>query len=226
MGRVTGEALGQRLVRDEKYAAARKRLAGQCGEVLARIHSIDTARLPRLPELPIRTSIDMYRNIIDDFGEPQPVFELALRWLEANMPPPPEKLALVHGDFRTGNFLADETGMTAVLDWEIAHLGDPMEDLGWFCVPSWRYGAVDKPAGGFGSREELISAYERESGRTIDRDTFRFWEVFGTFRWGVICQMQAFTHLRGINRSVELCAIGRRSTETEVDLLLEIGGEE
>ena len=126
---------------------------------------------------------------------------------------------LVHGDFRTGNYLADESGVTAILDWEGAHLGDPIEDLGWVCVKSWRFGAIDKPAGGFGSREELWAAYERAGGARVDPARAHWWEVFGTVRWGVICLTQAWRHLSGSVKSMELASIGRRAVETEVDLL-------
>ena len=126
---------------------------------------------------------------------------------------------LVHGDYRTGNYLADESGVTAILDWEGAHLGDPIEDLGWLCVKSWRFGAVDKPAGGFGSREELWAAYERAGGIRVDPARAHWWEVFGTVRWGIICHNQAWRHLSGAIKSMELASIGRRAVETEVDLL-------
>jgi aminoglycoside phosphotransferase (APT) family kinase protein len=133
---------------------------------------------------------------------------------------------LVHGDYRTGNYLADESGVTAILDWEGAHLGDPVEDLGWLCVKSWRFGAVDKPAGGFGSREALWAAYERAGGGKVDPARAHWWEVFGTVRWGIICHNQAFRHLSGSIKSMELASIGRRAVETEVDLLqlLKSGG--
>src|SRR6185503_12369798 len=134
-------------------------------------------------------------------------------------PAPTARPRLVHGDFRTGNYLADESGVTAILDWEGAHLGDPIEDLGWVCVKSWRFGSIDKPAGGFGSREDLWSAYRRAGGAEIDRARAHWWEVFGTVRWGVICLTQAWRHLSGSVKSMELASIGRRAVETEVDLL-------
>ena len=126
---------------------------------------------------------------------------------------------LVHGDYRTGNYLADESGVTAILDWEGAHLGDPVEDLGWLCVKSWRFGSVDRPAGGFGSREELWRAYERAGGGAVEPRRAHWWEVFGTVRWGIICHTQAWKHLSGSLKSMEMAAIGRRAVETEVDLL-------
>jgi aminoglycoside phosphotransferase (APT) family kinase protein len=139
------------------------------------------------------------------------------------MPPMPATLGFVHGDFRTGNYLSDENGITAILDWEIAHLGDPLEDLGWLCVKSWRFGAVDKPAGGFGTREELWDAYETAGGAKINREHARWWEILGTARWGVICMTQAWKHLSGAEESMELASIGRRAVETEVDLLELLG---
>ncbi len=125
----------------------------------------------------------------------------------------------MHGDFRTGNFIVGPEGLRAVLDWELAHLGDPVEDLGWFCVKSWRFGNVDRRAGGFGTAEELLAVYADASGRTVDPAHLHFWEVFGTLKWGVICEMQTFSHLNGLVRSVELAALGRRVAEQEWDLL-------
>jgi aminoglycoside phosphotransferase (APT) family kinase protein len=127
-------------------------------------------------------------------------------------------VTLVHGDFRHGNLIIGSEGLRAVLDWELAHLGDPMEDLGWICVNSWRFGEIDKPVGGFGSREELFAGYE-EAGRRVDPDRVKFWEVMGTLRWGVMCcgMMQRFRI--GPDHSMERAMIGRRSSETEIDLL-------
>jgi len=124
----------------------------------------------------------------------------------------------VHGDFRHGNFIIDPDGVRAVLDWELAHIGDPMEDLGWICVNSWRFGEIDKPVGGLGSREELFAGYEA-AGRRVDPARVMFWEVVGTLRWGVICcsMMQRFRS--GPEHSLERAMIGRRSSETEIDLL-------
>ncbi len=127
------------------------------------------------------------------FNWPRPVFELALRWLRERDPGPSDEVTLVHGDFRHGNLIIGPDGLRAVLDWELAHLGDPMEDLGWVCVNSWRFGEIDKPVGGFGSREELFAGYEA-AGRRVDPDRVMFWEVMGTLRWGVMCcgMMQRF----------------------------------
>jgi hypothetical protein len=146
------------------------------------------------------------------------VFELALDWLGAH-PPPEREPVLVHGDFRLGNLIVGPDGLRAVLDWELTHLGNPAEDLGWLCVKAWRFGAAP-PAAGLGSREELLAAYRAAGGADISPGELRWWEVLGTLRWGVICLTQAWAHLSGAHRSVELAAIGRRVCEQEWDLLL------
>ena len=219
MRRVGGIAIARKLLRDPPYEAARGKIAGQLGEILARIHATDPATLPPLPRREAADHIAELRRSLDALGQPQPVFELALTWLDRRKPAPLERPVLVHGDYRTGNYLVDETGVTTILDWELAHLGDPVEDLGWLCVKSWRFGAIDKPAGGFGSREELWAAYDRAGGGTVDPVRAHWWEVFGTAHWGIICLNQAWKHLSGSIKSMEHASIGRRAVETEVDLL-------
>jgi hypothetical protein len=118
-----------------------------------------------------------------------------------------------------GNLLVGSEGVAAVLDWELTHIGDPVEDLGWVCVPAWRFGRPDRPAAGLGSREALLAAYERHSGVRVEPRALEWWELFGTLRWGVICVIQAFTHLSGAARSLEHAVIGRRACEVEWDLL-------
>jgi aminoglycoside phosphotransferase (APT) family kinase protein len=219
MDRVDGETIPRRILRDDLYAGARPLLAAQCGEIAARIHATDPATLPELPVQSATFQIAQYRESLDTFGEPHPAFELGLRWLADNAPPEPATTALVHGDFRNGNLVVGPDGVRAVLDWELAHLGDPAEDLGWLCVKSWRFGIVDKLVGGFGAVPELLDAYARTGGRRIDEPTLRWWVALGTLKWGVICIGQAFTHLTGVVRSVELATLGRRVAEMEWDLL-------
>jgi aminoglycoside phosphotransferase (APT) family kinase protein len=219
MRRIGGIAIARKLLRDAPYETARGRIASQLGEILARIHATDPATLPALPRREAADHIAELRRSLDALGQPQPVFELALTWLDRRKPAPLDQPVLVHGDYRTGNYLVDEAGVTTILDWELAHLGDPVEDLGWLCVKSWRFGAIDKPAGGFGSREELWSAYERAGGGKVDPVRAHWWEVFGTAHWGIICLNQAWKHLSGSIRSMEHASIGRRAVETEVDLL-------
>jgi aminoglycoside phosphotransferase (APT) family kinase protein len=219
MRRIGGTAIARKLLRDPPYTDARQKIAGQLGEILARIHAVDISTLPPLAHREAADHVESLRGLLDTLGHPQPVFELALSWLDRRKPARAAAPVLVHGDYRTGNYLADESGVTAILDWEGAHLGDPVEDLGWLCVKSWRFGSVDKPAGGFGSREELWAAYERGGGGRVEPVRAHWWEVFGTVRWGIICHTQAWKHLSGAQKSMELASIGRRAVETEVDLL-------
>lgn len=226
MRRLAGETIPRKLLRDDAFAAARARLGDDCAAALARIHHVPRQALPALPELSAAQQLEVLEALHRSFGQPVPTFELALRWLRERLPRQPEESALVHGDFRNGNLLVDADGLVAVLDWELAHLGDPMEDLGWLCTPAWRFGGPGE-AGGFATGEQLRTAYQQASGRAVDPAALRFWQAFGSLKWGVICQAQAFTHLRGSRPSVELATIGRRVTETELDLLLLIDdGEE
>src|SRR5260221_2016406 len=191
MQRLGGTAIARKLLRDVPYEKARGRVAGQLGEILARIHAVDPTTLPPLERREAADQVAILYRSLDHLGAPQPVFELALAWLDRRRPAPLERPLLVHGDYRTGNYLVDEEGVSAILDWELAHLGDPMEDLGWLCVKSWRFGAVDKPAGGFGSREDLWRAYERAGGGRVERGRAPWGEGFGTGRWGLSCVNQA-----------------------------------
>jgi aminoglycoside phosphotransferase (APT) family kinase protein len=218
MERLEGETIARRILRDDAFAAVRPKLARQCGEILARIHAIPPERLPKLPFADAAAQLTSYRAVFDSFGRPHPVFELAFRWLADHLPEP-APAAFVHGDFRNGNLLiAQGEGVRGVLDWEIAHVGDPMEDLGWICVNSWRFGAA-LPVGGFGTREDLFAGYEAAGGRKVDPHRVHLWEILGTLKWGIMCMMQYSVFERGIDRSVERGAIGRRSSETEIDLL-------
>jgi len=215
---VEGETLGGRIARGEALAAARPGLARQCGEILARIHTLDPAAFPGLRRATPAELVDQYETTYRAADWPRPVFELALRWLRAHCPPPPAHPRLVHGDFRNGNLMIGPEGVRAVLDWEIAHVADPMEDLGWICVNSWRFGVADKPVGGFGQREDLWAGYEAAGGAPVDRDRALFWEVFGSLRWGVMCASMTAS-FRGPDPSVERAVIARRTSETEVDLM-------
>ena len=218
MERIDGETLGRKIVHAPDLASARLLLAHQCGVALARIHHIARAKLPRLREAVAQTQLEHYRSQHRRHGTTRPVFELAFRWLADNAPATPVQPALVHGDFRNGNLIVDASGLRAVLDWELAHLGDGMEDLGWICVNSWRFGAHDLPVGGFGTREALFAGYEEAGGR-VDVASVHYWQVFGTLKWGVICEGMAHAYLGGTERNLEKAAIGRRASETEIDLL-------
>jgi aminoglycoside phosphotransferase (APT) family kinase protein len=218
MQRVEGETIARKILRDEKFASARPLLARQLGKVAAGIHSLPASKLPKLRRMTAAKEIAELERDYRSFDWPRPVFELALRWLRDRDPGPSQQVTLVHGDFRHGNLVIGPDGLRAVLDWELAHTGDPMEDLGWICVNSWRFGEIDKPVGGFGTREELFAGYQA-AGRRVDAERVKFWEVMGTLRWGVMCcgMMQRFRI--GPEHSIERAMIGRRSSETEIDLL-------
>lgn len=212
---VAGEASPARFLGDEP---TRRALASDVGPVLAAIHQVPLAALPRLPIVSTEARVRELRDAYDGFGSHRPVFEVAFRALLENLPPerPP---TLVHGDFRTGNLLVGPEGIRAVLDWELAHVGSPIEDLGWLCVAAWRFGRLGDRAGGFASIEALRAGYVGAGGPAFDEAELRFWEVYGTLRWGVICLYQVFAHLRGAIPSIERAAIGRRVSEVELDLL-------
>lgn len=210
MERVAGETIARRILRDDEYAMARPVLAEQLGRFLAGLHAIDPAEVPGLLET---DPLESYRASYGLVGEVSPTFEAALRWLDANRPAPSGHV-VVHGDLRLGNVIVDAHGLAAAIDWELVHLGDPLEDLGWLCTKAWRFGSP-LPAAGVGTIDQLLDGY----GRSVDRDAFHWWLVLSTLKWGIGCMGQASVHLTGAVRSVELAAIGRRVAEQEWDLL-------
>ena len=227
--RIDGETLPRRLLREDVYADARRAMPAQLGRALAAIHaiSLDTpgiAGVPAPPDgaVPAAYEVQRYEQIFRMIApEPHPAFELAFRFLNQHAVARAAGAArrcLTHGDYRIGNMLFGPEGLRVVLDWELAHIGDPMEDMGFICVRSWRFGGP-KPVGGIGDREEFFAAYETAGGGAVDAERVRFWEVFGNLRWGVICLTQAHVYLDGHSNSVELAAIGRRTAETEWELL-------
>ncbi len=214
-----GEALGARIARAPQYAQLREHLAYDCGRVLAQIHSIDTSaanlrqRLGYMePEAFVQQMWERYKL----YNTPQPMIDYAARWLLEHLPRSSRR-TLVHNDFRNGNIMVDEARIVAVLDWEVAHIGDPMRDLGWICTNSWRFGVTEKPVGGFGDYADLFRGYEDESGIAVDPEHVRFWEVFGSYWWSVGCLGMAEHYRSGPDQSVERPAIGRRSSECQID---------
>jgi aminoglycoside phosphotransferase (APT) family kinase protein len=215
---VEGETLGKRIVADPRLAGAREQLPLQCADALARIHGLDAAQFAWLPLRSAENQIAELAQIHRRFGEALPVFELALAWLSAHRPAEPEA-CVVHGDFRNGNLLVNEQGLAGVLDWELAHRGDPHEDLGWLCMRSWRFGRDDLAAGGFAKRADFYAAYEKTSGLKVNAGAVRFWETLGALKWGVICQWFAQRRLQGTVQGLEPAVIGRRVSEVELQLL-------
>ncbi|HEY6479994.1 MAG TPA: phosphotransferase family protein, partial [Streptosporangiaceae bacterium] len=203
MRRVPGETIARRILRDDSYRRAREVLASQLGTFAAGLHA-----LPVPAGLPVTDPVGDLHATYASFGQPSEVFERAFAALAAS-PPPARGPGIVHGDLRLGNLIVGPESLRAVLDWELVHAGNPAEDLGWLCVRAWRFGA-GPAAAGVGTREELLAAYREAGGADISLGELRWWEILGTLRWGVICMTQAWAHLSGAHRSVELAAIGRR----------------
>jgi len=214
---VEGETIARKILRDDEFANARPVLASQIGRAMAQIHRIDHTTIEGLDG---EDQVAKYVQLMDESGRSHPAFEIAFRWLEAHRPAPRE-WCLVHGDFRLGNVIVGGDGLRAVLDWELAHIGNPAEDLGWVCVRAWRFGG-GRPVAGVGDYASLLDAYEAESGVRIDEQELRWWELLGTVKWGLMCISQASYHLNGVVRSHELAAIGRRVCENEYDALMAI----
>lgn len=215
---LAGETIPRRILRDESFASARSLFAAQTARALARIHSVDFGRLGALPETdPLADPL----TLLDATNSVRPVLEIAARWLSLR-PCPSFGRTVVHGDFRLGNLLVDARGLQGVLDWELAHVGDPVEDIGWLTAPAWRFGGRGE-VGGMGELDDFLLAYNTESGRSIDAASVRWWQAFAALKWAAICALQAASHLSGAVVSVELAAIGRRVCECEWDLLSLMG---
>nr|WP_233343092.1 phosphotransferase family protein [Hyphomonas sp. Mor2] len=219
MSLVQGETIARPILRNEEFANARGNLAGQCGSALADIHKIPLDTAPReLQSSDGLAQIAQYEEIYCSFEAPRPVFELALQWLKGHAPAAMGPV-LVHGDFRLGNLMIDETGLVAVLDWELAHVGDPREDIAWLCVNSWRFGQTENRVGGFGHLDDLLDAYNEKAGTEIVPRDIDWWEMLGSLKWGIMCMIMYEAFRSGADASVERAAIGRRVSETEIDLI-------
>jgi aminoglycoside phosphotransferase (APT) family kinase protein len=185
---------------------------------LARIHQMPVDGLA-VPVMDTAAALADLKARFTGYGGDRPILALAVRWLEDNLPDPVAPV-LVHGDFRMGNLMVNKDGLAAVLDWEIAHLGDAHEDLAYGCMTVWRFGHIDKPAFGVADLKPYFAAYEAESGRAVDQARFRFWLVYRTFWWALGCMQMADIWRTGADRSLERAVIGRRTSENELDLLL------
>lgn len=191
MGRLPGATDARTLVTSPEFAEVRPLITRQKAEILARIHSVDTATIKSLEQPPSREQsasheIARWEKVLrDDTLEPQPVLELAFHWLKRHVPPPPPRLSIVHADYRTGNFLYGASGITGILDWEMAHAGDPVEDVGWVVIKSWRWAGDDR-VGGLCSRDEFVRLYEDAGGAKVEPGTLKFWEVFANVKFATL----------------------------------------
>jgi aminoglycoside phosphotransferase (APT) family kinase protein len=221
---VDGESIPRRVLRLVHEHGVGERVVEQIGDALARLHSVDPASAPDvLPRptgtTPIAAALTTVNTLLDALLDPSPVFSYGVRWLERNAPPEPDRMTVVHTDVRTGNIIVGEDGLRAVLDWETARIGDPMEDLAWPCQRMWRFREDAHQVGGLGSIATLRQAYEAGGG-TWEDDRFQWWRVLGTLRWGVSLAGQARAHLDGSFPSIVMAASGRRVPELEYDTLL------
>jgi aminoglycoside phosphotransferase (APT) family kinase protein len=227
MRRVKGIAQGRRLLRSLEGEAG-EALAKRLGAELAKLHRITPATAPQTLAFLPKAGADLianraahYRKSLDALPEPQPVLEWAINRME-DLAPPIETIALCHRDFRTGNYMAEDGALTAILDFEFSGWSDPYEDLGWFCARCWRFGAVDREAGGIGTREAFTAGYEEGSGRPVDDARLRYWEAVAPIRWAIIALQQGERHASGQEPSLDLALTGLRAIECDYDLLAEL----
>ena len=227
MTRAPGSASPRKLVRADFTEDQRRHIVRRLGAELARLHmvrppqeSLAFLALPD-PDNPALSRVALYRRYLKEIGDPHPVLEWALNWLEDHAPEPGPTV-LCHCDFRTGNYMMDGAELTAVLDWEFAAWSDPCEDLGWLCCRSWRFGTDDREVGGVGAKQDLLDGYREASGTGLDPAVVSYWEVMALVRWAMIALQQARRHMSGEQRSLELALTGRMVAEMESDLLNQI----
>ncbi|MEO9600784.1 phosphotransferase family protein [Parasphingorhabdus sp.] len=220
MTKAEGETLPHKILGNPEFAEAESKLTENCAQELAAIHKIPVDALPSsLEYFSPAELIQLQKDKYDEIGGQIPIYEYAFHWLNQNAPDAADKY-LVHGDFRMGNLMIDHQGLSAVLDWELVRIGDPVQDLAYLCTPSWRFGHYEKLAGGFDSAEAFLTAYAKASGSDVDPDRFRFWLVYSTLWWGVACMVMGQIWRSHGDRSLERTVIGRRVSEVEVDLAL------
>ena len=228
MERVDGcEVSAQKLLYEPRFVAVHDRIARSFVDVVAQIHALDWRSLGLECLVPPAdaaacgmTEIERWEAVVDrDSLEPQPLLRAAFRWLRHHLPPPAQRIVLVHADYRTGNFLFDESGeIKAFLDWEMAHLGDPLEDIAWACIRPWRW-AGDERIGGLMPREEFYRLYEGASGLTVHRESVRFWEVLGNVKLAAIFLTGARSFCDGRTRSIMMALLGRNINRLELEIM-------
>ncbi len=219
---VEGETIPRRVLRTVAEMDGGGELTRSCGRALARLHAMDPDSVPvaeePLPEFTAENYLDHLTERLDDLPEPHPVLRFAIDRLGRRFPSDPPAPVVVHGDFRTGNLIVADTTLAAALDWELVHVGDPMEDLAWLCLRTWRFGADEREVGGFGSLDDLRDAYVEAGGRWRS-DAFDWWTIARTIWWGIGLAGQAAAFCDGRSDSLVHAASGRRVVELEYDLL-------
>jgi aminoglycoside phosphotransferase (APT) family kinase protein len=214
MERLDGETIGRRIVQREELAAARERLPVQMADELAKIHAIPSSSVPFLHGARLERMVDE----LDEVGEPHPAIELGLWWLRENRPPARDPV-VVHGDYRIGNLVVREDGLAGVLDWEFAHIDDPVRDLAFALVRAWRFGVPEKRLGGVGPVEPYLERYNELTGFGVTAGELDYWELAGNVGWAIGCLTQMQRHLSGRDRSIELATLGRLGAEVEYEIV-------
>lgn len=228
MERIDGcETSPQKIVMDPRFYQVRSQIAQDFVDILARIHHLDWRALgleflgvPPDPSACGIMEIEKWEQVVaKDTLEPQPVLRGAFRWMRRHLPPPAQKIVLVHADYRTGNFLCDYQGrIRGILDWEMVHLGDPMEDVAWACIRPWRW-AGDERIGGLVDRREYYRMYEEASGLKVDEEAVRFWEVLGNVKLAAIFITGARSFCDGRTRSIMMALLGRNIGRLELEII-------
>ncbi|HTX47914.1 MAG TPA: phosphotransferase family protein [Caulobacteraceae bacterium] len=226
MARVDGGATASPFSPDP-YAPHAAELGRDFFATLGRIAAADPATLPiadvaetPAPDACWRRELDYWADVIDaDEQHPQPIVRAAIRRLRAHPPPPAQKLAVVHGDYRSGNFLHDGAGrIVAVLDWEMAHIGDPLEDLAWALDPLWRHGETERVAGML-PKADAIAVWEDASGLKVDPEAFRWWELFASVKGQAIWISSAKEYRDGGFSEPVLCFSGWVTARRQDEIL-------
>lgn len=218
-----GEAQARRLTRDPALPTWGPVVARELGEELAKIHMIRASHtglgfLPQAITSPAKAEVSRLRAALDRAGEARPALEYVLNWLESN-DPGSEEVTLVHGDFRTGNYLVADGHLAAILDWEFAHWGDPLEDLGWFCAKCWRFANPELEAGGIARRAALLEGYGSIAENRIDETGLLYWEILAAAKWAAIAVLQGDRYRLGGEPSIELALTGLMASELELEAL-------
>ena len=225
MNFLDGAPLPHRILKDPDYEAARAALPGQIVDFRHHLNAIDGNRFDFLPEDFASDQIKLFEEMLDWLSLGHAGLELGLSWLRDHLPDPVTG-KLVHGDYRLSNYLITPTGLNAVIDWELTHRGDPLEDLGWLCVRSWRFSRPDLAAAGLTERRSLLDSWNKVSGSQTRLRDLIFWEVLGNIKWVVLCLLQGQRYLSGSDTGIELAVIGRRVEEPVYDLIRLIEGKD
>ena len=226
MRAVAGETLPHKILGNPDFASTG--LTRECAREIARIHALPTETVRELlTHKSTHRMVADLRELYASTGAAIPAFDVTFAWLESHLPSEVEP-RLLHGDFRMGNLMIDADGVAGVLDWELTHLGDPAQDIGFLCAPSWRFGHWENEVGGFGDLDSFLSAYRKAGGAEVSPGRVRFWEIYSSLWWGLVCIQMVELWRKGVVRTLERPVIGTRVSETEVDLLLLLdmhGGE-